>query len=91
MNNMMPLVNRFKESFIEAKKSRVDIVRVATYMHDAGKTEPLVSYLKSQGYIVCINLMKISESSETEIENTVKQINQWGFLHYLHIYLMTIF
>jgi len=70
-------LDRFKESFIHANKSRIDIVRVATYMHDADKTEPLVDYLKNQGYTVCINLMKISESNELEIEETVKQINQW--------------
>ena len=70
-------LDRFKECFMNAKKSRVDIVRVATYMHDADKTEPLVDYLKNQGYIVCINLMKISESGDQEIESTVKQINEW--------------
>ena len=70
-------LDRFKASFISAKKSRVDIVRLATYMADAGDTEHLVEYLKSQGYKVCINLMKISESSESDIEDTVKQMNQW--------------
>ncbi len=70
-------LDRFKQSFISSNKSRIDIVRVATYMHDADKTETLVDYLKKQGYTVCINLMKISESSESDIEETVKQINQW--------------
>ena len=70
-------LDRFKKSFINAKESRVDIVRVATYMGDADKSKHLVDYLKSQGYIVCLNLMKISESSESDIENTVKQLNQW--------------
>ena len=46
-------------------------------MADASDTEHLVDYLKSQGYKVCINLMKISESSESDIEDTVKQMNQW--------------
>ena len=53
-------LDRFKGSFISAKKSRVDIVRLATYMADASDTEHLVDYLKSQVYKVCINLMKIS-------------------------------
>ena len=71
-------LEEFKKSFIKASHSRVDIVRVASNMNEASATKDIVEYLKNQGYIVCINLMKISESLHSDIEMTVKEINGWS-------------
>jgi|TARA_B100001105_G_scaffold254008_1_gene248809 4-hydroxy 2-oxovalerate aldolase len=73
-------LEHFKNVFIKAVDSRVDIVRVATYLSDVGKSEEIIRYLKSQGYMVCLNLMQIGEKTNLEIEKTIKKVNQWKSL-----------
>ena len=76
-NNNNEKLDDFKESFQNASQSRVDIVRVATDMNEALQVQDIVSHLKQNGYKVCINLMKISESNDLEIQKTVAKLNEW--------------
>ena len=69
------LSNRFnnpieavKHLFKNKKKSKVSLIRIACHLKEVKKIIGAVEWLKSQGYIVGLNLMQIADKSNKDIQ-----------------------
>ena len=69
---------QLKKYFINKRKSKVSILRLATHLKDIKKIIPHVKYLKKLGYKIVINLMqidKVKRSSLSDVLKTLKKTN----------------
>jgi 4-hydroxy 2-oxovalerate aldolase len=57
----------FKKQFLPKENSRISIIRIAVHYNEIGKIKEQIQILKKFGYSVYINLMKITDKSESEI------------------------
>lgn len=53
---------------VPASKSPVDLVRIASHLHEFEHALPAVTWLKAQGYQVGFNLMQIADCPEQEVK-----------------------
>ena len=65
-----------KNMFIEAKKSKVKLVRLACHFEELNKTIQVSKILQGMGYKVGINLMQISEQSKEIITSAAKMLQK---------------
>ena len=65
-----------KNMFIEAKKSKVKLVRLACHFEELNKTIQVSKILQGMGYKVGINLMQISEQSKETIISAAKMLQK---------------
>jgi len=61
-----------KLMFVEKKKSKIKIIRLACHFKEFKKTTEICEFLKRMGYSVAINLMQISEQSNEKILSVAK-------------------
>lgn len=70
--------------FVEAKESKVGLVRVAAHFHEVESSEEIVSALKAKGYIVGFNLMQAAGKPDDVLAKKVSVLKQWDMLDVLY-------
>lgn len=58
------------------ENSVVDMIRVATYVHDIDKAIPLANSAIEKGYEATINIMAVSNVNERELDEALQQIEE---------------
>ena len=58
----------YKEDIHDASESPVDLIRVATYLHQIPTAVSMIEDAKNKGYEVSCNIMAISNARESDIE-----------------------
>lgn len=62
----------YHEDILEKEKSVIDIIRVATYIHQIPTALEMIKDANSKGYETTINLMSISQVSEFELDEALE-------------------
>ena len=62
--------------FVDKKKSKISIIRLATHFGDIFKISGYVKYLNKLGYRVFVNLMQINRISENELIKALKELKR---------------
>ena len=62
--------------FVNKKKSKISIIRLATHFSDIFKISGYVKYLSKLGYKVFVNLMQINRISENELIKALKELKR---------------
>ena len=57
------------------KDSVVDMIRIATYIHQIDEAIILINEAKAKGYEVTINIMAIAKSSKEQIDEVLQKVN----------------
>jgi len=57
------------------KDSVVDMIRIATYVHQIDEAIILINEAKAKGYEVTINIMAIAKSSKEQIDEVLQKVN----------------
>ena len=66
----------FKKDFVPKSESVIDLVRVATYVHQMPAAIEMIEHFKSLGYEVTCNIMAISNAKEAEIDQALELVGQ---------------
>ena len=66
----------YKQDFLPKSESVIDMVRVATYVHQMPAAIEMIEHLKAKGYEVCCNIMAISNAKESEIDQALEMVAQ---------------
>lgn len=66
----------YKQDILPKSESVIDMVRVATYVHQMPAAIKMIEDLKEKGYEVCCNLMAISTAKESEIDQALEMVAQ---------------
>ena len=77
-------LENLKRNFIKSKNSVVNMVRIACNYNDKKKLGKVVKFLKSQDYIVCVNLMKFTILKNNQILSFFKSALNYG-ANYLYL------
>ncbi|GAA4829710.1 aldolase catalytic domain-containing protein [Garicola koreensis] len=59
-----------------AEDSPVDLVRIASHVHEFEQALPAVNWLKTKGYKVGFNLMQVADRSEREVKELARKATQ---------------
>ena len=70
--------------FDEAKKEKIDLVRVAAYFEEVPLCLPMLQRLKEKGYTVGLNIMQISLREPEEIEELTSLVSKWSCIDVLY-------
>jgi 4-hydroxy 2-oxovalerate aldolase len=62
---------------VPASDSPVDLVRIASHIHEFEKALPAVTWLEKQGYQVGFNLMQIADCPEKEVKTLARLANNY--------------
>jgi len=76
-NSEKDIQDNLERLFSDASSSPVHLVRIACHAEEIASAETAVSWLKSSGYRVGLNVMQISSISDTEIEDISGIIKDW--------------
>ena len=68
----------FKNDIIAKKDSVIDMVRVATYVHQMPAAIEIIEDAKAKGYEVSCNIMAISNAKEADIDQALEMVGQSG-------------
>jgi len=60
-----------------ASSSRVQLVRIASHVHEFERALPACAWLKDRGFKVGFNLMQVADRSQTEIEMLAAEAAKW--------------
>jgi 4-hydroxy 2-oxovalerate aldolase len=61
---------------LQCKDSVVDMIRIATYVHQIDEAIELINEAKAKGYEVTINIMAIAKSTDIEIDEVLEKVNE---------------
>lgn len=64
----------YKTDILQCEESPIDLIRVATYIHQIPVALDMVKDAHDKGYETCINLMAISIINERELDEAVEMI-----------------
>lgn len=64
----------FKKDFLPASESVIDLVRVATYVHQMPAAIEMIEEFKNQGYEVTCNIMAISNAQESDVTQALEMV-----------------
>lgn len=64
----------FKNDIIDKKDSVIDMVRVATYVHQMPAAIEIIEDAKAKGYEVTCNIMAISNAKEADIDQALEMV-----------------
>lgn len=62
---------------VDEEDSPVELVRIASHVHEFEEALPAVNWLKAKGYKVGFNLMQVADRSEDEIKQLARQAAQY--------------
>ncbi len=66
----------YKHDIVDKKDSVIDLVRVATYVHQMPAAIEMVEDAKAKGYEVTCNIMAISNAKEADIDQALEMVGQ---------------
>lgn len=66
----------YKHDIIDKKDSVIDMVRVATYVHQMPTAIEMIEDAKAKGYEVTCNIMAVSNAKETDIDQALEMVGQ---------------
>lgn len=66
----------YKNDIIEKKDSVIDVVRVATYVHQMPAAIEMIEDAKKKGYEVTCNIMAISNAKEADIDKAIDMVGK---------------
>ena len=64
----------YKKDIIDKKDSVIDMVRVATYVHQMPAAIEMIEDAKAKGYEVTCNIMAISNAQEADLDTALKML-----------------
>ena len=64
----------YKNDIIDKKDSVIDLVRVATYVHQMPAAVEMIEDIKAKGYEVTCNIMAISNAKENDIDQALEMV-----------------
>lgn len=73
---MMDSHKAFADDLVPKEQSKVDMIRVATYVKDVDKAIALANAASDLGYETTINIMAISTSLDRELDEALQQIEE---------------
>jgi len=65
-----------KEELLPKKESVVDMIRIATYVHQIPEAIELIEEAHAKGYETTINIMAIAKSSDSEIDEVLQAVSK---------------
>ncbi len=68
----------FKTDIIDKKDSVIDMVRVATYVHQMPGAIEMIEDAKAKGYEVTCNIMAISSAQEGDVAQALRMVGESG-------------
>ena len=68
----------YKKDIIDRKDSVIDIIRVATYVHQMPAAIEMIEDAKNKGYTVTCNIMAISNAKEADIDQALEMGGKSG-------------
>ena len=66
----------YKQDILPKSESVIDLVRIATYVHQMPAAINMIEDIKAKGYEVCCNIMAISNAKESEIDQALEMVAQ---------------
>ena len=66
----------YKHDIIDKKDSVIDMVRVATYVHQMPTAIEMIEDAKAKGYEVTCNIMAVSNAKESDIDQALEMVGQ---------------
>jgi len=84
LNSGISIEKTVDQLFVECKKSKIDLVRIAAHFHEVESSGAIVSALKKKGYLVGYNLMQAGGKPSELIANKAKVAESWGELDVLY-------
>ena len=66
----------FKKDFLPASESVIDLVRVATYVHQMPAAIEMIEEFKDKGYEVTCNIMAISNAKESDLDQALEMVGK---------------
>lgn len=66
----------FRKDIIDKKDSVIDMVRVATYVHQMPAAIEMIEYAKEKGYEVTCNIMAVSNAQESDVNQALEMVGQ---------------
>lgn len=66
----------YKTDIIDKKDSVIDMIRVATYVHQMPSAIHMIEDAKEKGYEVTCNIMAISNAKESDMEQALEMVGQ---------------
>lgn len=66
----------YKTDIIDKKDSVIDMIRVATYVHQMPTAIEMIEDAKAKGYEVTCNIMAISNAKESDIDQALEMVGQ---------------
>jgi 4-hydroxy 2-oxovalerate aldolase len=66
----------YKKDIIDKKDSVIDLVRVATYVHQMPAALDMIEDAKAKGYEVTCNIMAVSNAKEAYIDQALEMVGQ---------------
>ena len=80
-NNNLEKLNKI---FVEKRKSKIDLVRIAININEFNKIEKITKILKSKKYNVAINLMQSNNIENSILIKTINKIKSWNVCDILY-------
>ena len=71
---MADIGRSLKEELIPKSESVVDMIRIATYIHQIPAAIELIEYAYAKGYETTVNIMAISKSFDDELDEVLAQL-----------------
>lgn len=75
----------YKEDILPRSESVIDMIRVATYIHQIPAALDLVKDAKDKGYEVALNLMAVSTVPDYELDNGLEVVSGCEEVDYLYV------
>ena len=66
----------YKKDILQRKDSVVDLVRVATYIHQIPAAIEMIEHIKKKGYEVTVNIMAVSKVNSDDLEAALQLLAQ---------------
>jgi 4-hydroxy 2-oxovalerate aldolase len=66
----------YKKDIIDKKDSVIDLIRVATYVHQMPAALDMIEDAKAKGYEVTCNIMAVSNAKEADIDQALEMVGQ---------------
>lgn len=66
----------FRKDIIDKKDSVIDMIRVATYVHQMPAAIEMIEYAKERGYEVTCNIMAVSNAQESDINQALEMVGK---------------
>jgi len=73
---MSDIGRTLKEELLPKEESVVDMIRIATYVHQIPEAIELIEEAHNKGYETTINIMAIAKSSDSEIDEVLQAVSK---------------